>query len=70
MFRAMEKNTEFPLRPNDLARDVILANDDGLLADEDTLSLSQFAVGREIGKGQFSQVQFTTLAHHCPNGML
>ncbi|KAK4019537.1 hypothetical protein OUZ56_001552 [Daphnia magna] len=61
----MEKNTEFPLHPNDLARDVILANDDGLLADEDTLSLSQFAVGHEIGKGQFSQVYSATF-RPCP----
>lgn len=35
---------------------VKLAGDDALLGDEDTLSLSQFNVGREIGKGQFSQV--------------
>ncbi|XP_057371108.1 serine/threonine-protein kinase Nek7-like [Daphnia carinata] len=61
----MEKNAKFPLRSNDVVRDVTLANDDGLLADEETLSLSQFAVSREIGKGQFSQVYSATF-RPCP----
>ena len=44
-------------RSSGLPRDVTVANennDDAFLGD--TLSLSQFNVGREIGKGQFSQV--------------
>jgi hypothetical protein len=38
-------------------------HDDAFLGD--TLSLSQFNVGREIGKGQFSQVYITTFPR-CP----
>lgn len=64
----MEKKTEFPQRANDVTHGVILAKN--LLADEDTLSLSQFSIGREIGKGQFSQVvQITSFQPRKFDGM-
>ncbi|EFX77190.1 hypothetical protein DAPPUDRAFT_321694 [Daphnia pulex] len=59
----MEKTSHL----NGLPCDVTLANetnDDAFLGD--TLSLSQFNVGREIGKGQFSQVYSATFLP-CPS---
>lgn len=61
----MEKTSHLSGLPCDVTEAIQAneTNDDAFLGD--TLSLSQFNVGREIGKGQFSQVYITTFPR-CP----